>query len=190
MKIIYLFIIQICFIQTSYSQIKTDTIYGISKDIYSIYDSKISEINKKIDVSKFPKLIKYDDVKNIENIPELETMFLLNSFNKFEKTSIFNEYEYFVISYYSNTNDLFTETRLFEFYFDSADKAKRCLDTLNKIVLKSQKEVNDLNMIGGNLNFYFVQKENRIYFIYSKMPDNKSPIKKNLELVIKDVLNL
>lgn len=191
MKSVNFLIIQFFFYQLTYSQIKTDTIFGLCNDIYSIKNSKTSYINSSLNIINIQEFEKIDLNKNIENTPEFETLAFLQSLNKIENTTIFKEYEYFIISYYSNTNNLFTETRLFEFYFNSNVKAKKCIDVLNRIKTNSIKIGDDyeLNRIGV-LNWYFVQDDKRVYFVHLRIPDKENPLRMILEKKIKEVLKL
>lgn len=152
---------------------KTDTIYSGIKVPYEILDSKMQVILKNLENSCEGKQLKPSD--DIIDNREFRTMSVLSSFNEYGKTTIFSEFNAVIVSYFCENIDIANEISLYEFFFDSSSKATlaiKKIDALNK--------KHDFFYIGGK-NWYYVQKNNIIYFLRAGLKDEANPMAKELK---------
>jgi hypothetical protein len=158
------------------SKIITDTIY-FSGNIPKIYDSNTQKILigviNKCDVNQ--KEV-YDN--KIEFNREFRTISNLNLFNREAKTNIFTNADALIISYFCQNIDYVNEIELYEFFFNSEERAIKMIEKLS--FLRNKQGFNDYI---GFKNWYYTRIKNKVYFIDSK--EEKSEIKELLEKKIK-----
>ncbi|BCY27419.1 hypothetical protein [Flavobacterium okayamense] len=173
MKSIYI-LLPLFFPLFLFSQIKTDTIFSGKHFYVQLQESLTKDINNSVNVLEFCDDVekvnsKYDHLIILDQgYPKAQVPFLLKLYNKKVKTNLFTDFDALIYSSYLNTGTFVTETYLFEFFFESEEKAKLCMNKIEELVkLRFEIEKLDKELTIGKYNWFYLQKNKRVYFIHS-----------------------
>jgi hypothetical protein len=170
-----------------YCQFICDTIYSGR----SWFDHSSKSIIKELQLNLIKKEFCYSPERE-DSDPKMIVPFYLNRY----KNSI-KDYDVIIYTLMCDYNDAPNAAIVFEIFFDSEKKAKSCLnkiDQLNKKLIDDwlhDRIPKDQNDLGGGYspNWYFIQKENVVYFIHRVIPDtDEEPVLKVLSEELNKVL--
>ena len=119
---------------------------------------------------------------NIEDDPKAFIPFLLNYYsNKKLKSRNLGDFDALIYTIFCHQDDIISETFFLEFFYSDTGKAKECIKSLTRLIeifeyeSKHDMKVNKNEMIGqiGVYNWFFTRKENVVYFVHNRIPDNE-----------------
>lgn len=162
----------------SICQVITDTLYSgrtISVDLSkSITKSLLFQVKDTNLCNKEPA--------NIEDDPKAFIPFLLNYYsNKNLKSRNLVDFDALIYTIFCQQDDIISETFFLEFFYSDTGKAKECIKSLTRLIDNFEYEkkhdtvINKNEMTGqiGVYNWFFTRKENVVYFVHNRLPDNE-----------------